>query len=303
MKILIADDDAVTRLMLEKAIGKMGFEVVSAADGAQAWEIITSGKPPEIVVVDWLMPGMEGVEICRRLRSLESGTRKYTFAILLTAKSDKKDIIAGMEAGADDYISKPFDPQELEVRIRAGRRIVELQDQLRSANEKLLQLSRTDSLTGLLNRRAFYEVMDGEIARSERQNMPLSIVMLDLDHFKRINDSMGHLAGDAVLKEFSGRISTAVRHYDVLCRYGGEEFLVLLPGSEIASAVKTAERFREIIAGTPFEAINRKINVTSSLGVAQHREGENADVLVDRADSALYKAKQKGRNRVEIYSS
>ena len=303
MKVLIADDDAVSRRMIESTLSKWGFEVVSAADGMQAWEMISSSSPPEIVILDWIMPGMEGVEICRRIRKHEQGSERYIFIILLTAKSEVKDIIAGMEAGADDYVSKPFDPQELGVRIRAGKRIIELQNQLRNAKEELLVLSRTDSLTGVLNRRAFYEILEKEIVRSDRQSLPLSIIMLDIDHFKNVNDTYGHLEGDAILKELSSRIGSAIRHYDVVSRYGGEEFLVLLPGVDINTAVNTAERFRELIGKTPFESGKKRINVTISLGAAQLAKDEKSDILIGRADAALYKAKQNGRNRVEISSS
>ncbi|HCE44853.1 MAG TPA: diguanylate cyclase response regulator [Lentisphaeria bacterium] len=303
MKILIAEDDAVSKRMIESTLARWGFEVISTTDGMQAWEIISSASPPEIVILDWVMPGMEGVEICRRIRKLEVGSERYTFIILLTAKSELKDIVAGMESGADDYVSKPFDPQELGLRIRAGKRIIELHNQLRRAKEELLVLSRTDSLTGMLNRRAFYEVLEKEIVRSCRQKIPLSMIMLDIDHFKKINDTYGHQEGDAVLRELSSRIGSAIRHYDVMSRYGGEEFIALLPGVDVDAAANTAERFRELIGKTPFESGKKRINVTISLGVAQLVKDEKSDVLIGRADEALYKAKQNGRNGVEICSS
>ncbi|MCX6984612.1 MAG: response regulator, partial [Lentisphaerae bacterium] len=199
MRILIAEDDVISRKMLESILSKWGYEVLSVSSGSEAWDILNSESAPQIAILDWMMPGMTGVEVCSKVRQRESGIDHYTYIILLTAKTEKKDLITGMESGADDYILKPFDPHELGVRIRAGQRIIELQNQLRNAKEKHVILSRTDGLTGILNRRAIYESLEKELLRSSREKTPLSIIMLDIDFFKKINDTCGHNGGDAVL--------------------------------------------------------------------------------------------------------
>jgi diguanylate cyclase (GGDEF)-like protein len=277
----------------------LGYDVLAVSTGSEAWDILNSESAPQIAILDWVMPGMQGTEVCSKVRQRESGIDHYTFIILLTAKTDKKDLIAGMEAGADDYVLKPFDPHELGVRIRAGQRIIELQNQLRDAKEKLIILSRTDSLTGVLNRRAVYEIIDKELTRSVRGKTPLSTIMLDIDFFKKINDNYGHNAGDSVLKELARRIKAELRPYDAFGRYGGEEFLVLLPGVCMGEALSAAERIRDVIRGKPFDTTSSEITVTASFGVAEFDFKESSDALVNRADVALYKAKRSGRDRVE----
>ena len=299
MKILIAEDDAVSRKILESVLTKLGYQVMSVGSGSEAWDILNSESAPQIAILDWMMPGMDGVEVCSKVRQSEAGIDHYTYIILLTAKSEKKDLITGMESGADDYILKPFDHHELGVRIRAGQRIIELQNQLRNAKEKHVVLSRTDSLTGILNRRALYEVLEKEILRSAREKTPLSVVMLDIDFFKKINDKYGHSVGDAVLKELVRRILAELRSYDTFGRYGGEEFIILLPGTFMYEVMAVAERIRNAISSTPFEIASASLPVSASFGVAEFDFKENSDALVNRADLALYKAKDNGRNRVE----
>lgn len=299
MKILIAEDDLISRKMLESILSKWGYEVQAASSGTEAWDILNSDTAPQIAILDWMMPGMDGVEVCSKVRQRESGIDHYTYIILLTAKTEKKDLITGMESGADDYILKPFDPHELGVRIRAGQRIIELQNQLRSAKEKHLVLSRTDGLTGILNRRALYESLEKEILRSGREKTPLSIIMMDIDFFKKINDTYGHNAGDAVLKEFARRILAELRPYDTFGRYGGEEFIVLLPGAFMYEVLAVSERIRGAIRNKPFDITPSGIQVTSSFGVAEFDFKENSDALINRADQALYKAKKNGRDRIE----
>ena len=299
MRILIAEDDLISRRMLQSILSKLGYEVLAVGTGSEAWDILNSESAPQIAVLDWVMPGMHGTEVCSKVRQREAGIDHYTFIILLTAKTDKKDLITGMEAGADDYVLKPFDPHELAVRIRAGQRIIELQNQLRDAKEKLIILSRTDSLTGVLNRRAVYEILDKEVTRSARKRTPLSTIMLDIDFFKKINDSYGHNAGDLVLKELARRIKAELRPYDAFGSYGGEEFIVLLPGVCIGEALFAAERIRGVIRGKLFDVTVSEIAVTASFGVAEFDFKENSDALVNRADIALYKAKRNGRDRIE----
>lgn len=299
MKILIVEDDAASRKMLESILLKWGYEVLAVGSGSEAWNILNSESAPQIAILDWMMPGMDGVEVCRRVRQRETGIDLYTYIILLTAKTDRKDLIAGMESGADDYISKPFDSHELIVRIRAGQRIIELQDQLRDAKGKLVILSRTDGLTGILNRRAIYEVLEKEIIRSGREKTPLSVLMLDIDFFKKINDDYGHNVGDAVLRELVRRILAELRPCDALGRYGGEEFIILLPGVSMCEGGVIAERIRKAIGGTPFEVTPSGLKVTASFGVAEFDFKKNSDELINEADIALYEAKHKGRDRVE----
>jgi two-component system cell cycle response regulator len=299
MKILIAEDDLLSRKMLESILSKLGYEVLAVDSGSKAWDILSSESSPQIAILDWMMPGMDGPEVCSKIRQRESGIDQYTYIILLTAKTEKKDLIAGMESGADDYISKPFDTHELGVRVRAGQRVIELQNQLRNEKEKHLILSMTDGLTGILNRRALYEALEREILRAGRERTPLSIIMLDIDFFKKINDGHGHNTGDVVLKELVRRILAELRPYDTFGRYGGEEFIVLLPGAYMYEVLAVSERIRGAIRNTPFDVGTACLPVTASFGVAEFDFKENSDALIKRADVALYKAKKNGRDRIE----
>lgn len=300
MDILVADDDTTSRQILAAVLRKWGYTVRLAKDGTEAWEQLQDLKAPRLAVLDWMMPGMDGVEICRRLRSEQPSRAHYTYVLLLTAKGAKGDVVEGMEAGADDYLVKPFDPQELRVRLRAGQRIIELQEQLQSAQEELRRQSMTDPLTGILNRRAVLDRLETEMARASREGRPLGLVALDIDHFKAVNDTWGHLTGDEVLREVACRARAALRAYDVFGRVGGEEFLVVLPGTDIASAAKVSERLRQSLCAQPVPSAKGPINVTASLGATVWVYGEGVDPLLDRADRALYLAKEKGRNRVEV---
>ena len=198
MKILIAEDDLTSRLILENMLTKWGYDVVSATNGTDAWGKLQEEDAPRLLILDWMMPGIEGVEICKRIRKNSKSEDQYTYVMLLTAKESKENIVTGMEAGADDYITKPFDMHELRVRVRAGERIVQLQSELLNAKKELEILSCTDPLTGVLNRRAILSKVGAELSRAKRENTSVSILILDLDHFKRINDTFGHLAGDAI---------------------------------------------------------------------------------------------------------
>ncbi len=242
MRILIAEDDTVTRKLLEAHLAKWGHEVVVCSDGAQAWQVLCGEDPPKLVVLDWMMPEMDGVTLCSEIRKREK--QPYTYVILLTSKSLKEDVVAGLEAGADDYIIKPFDVHELNVRIRAGTRIVRLQEDLISALRASEFQASHDALTGLWNRRAILEKIQQELDRSGRDGTNLGLVICDVDHFKQVNDNYGHLAGDAVLRELAKRIDSSLRSYDSVGRYGGEEFIILIPGSDGAGAAELAERLR-----------------------------------------------------------
>jgi two-component system, cell cycle response regulator len=301
VRILIAEDDAITRRLLQAHLKKWGHDVVVAADGAQAWRILNEDDAPNLVILDWMMPEMDGVTVCQELRKLEK--HPYVYVILLTARTRKEDVIEGLEAGADDYMIKPFDTHELKVRVRAGCRIIQLQQDLMAALETTQFQALHDPLTGLLNRRAILDILPDELARAKRNGGSLGVVIADLDYFKRINDTFGHLAGDAVLREVSKRMMSSKRQYDSIGRYGGEEFIVVLPGSDKESARSVAERLRCLLDNVPIVTQEGVFEVTMSLGVASvdGSKDHNPDSVIQAADAALYKAKRDGRNRVELW--
>ncbi len=298
MRILVAEDDPVSRHLLEAFLAKWGYEVIVAADGVEARRVLQHDNAPNLALLDWMMPGTDGVEICREVR--KRAAEPYTYILLVTAKGQKQDILEGLEAGADDYLTKPFDPYELRARLRAGRRILELQEQLILAREQLRAEATHDSLTGVWNRAAIVEILHRELARAQRENTSVAAIMADLDHFKKINDTYGHLAGDAVLREVTRRMRASMRPYDALGRYGGEEFLVVAPGCDPATAFKIAERLRECVSREPVDIFEGPFPVTLSVGVAASRETKEAEQLVQMADAALYRAKTAGRNRAEL---
>ncbi len=288
MRVLAAEDNPVFQSMLRTLLGKWGYQAVMARDGIEAWKILESEEAPRLAVLDWMMPGLDGVEICRRIRALHR--EPYIYILLLTARTESQDLIEGMDAGADDYLTKPFNAHELRVRIRAGRRILDLQDALR-------QQATHDGLTGLLNRNSILERLDQELARAARALEPVSILMLDLDRFKAINDAHGHLAGDVVLREAARRLQAVSRTYDSIGRYGGEEFLVVLPGCDRNDAGRQAERLRLAISAEAFQFDTGSLRVTASFGLTCTDTTVPKDVL-RVADEALYEAKATGRNRV-----
>ncbi len=296
MKVLVAEDDAVSRQRLESFLAKWGYDVCAFADGNEAWCELRRDEAPRLAILDWMMPGVDGIEVCRRIRKRETGP--YVYILLVTGRGQKEDILAGLDAGADDYLSKPFDPGELRARLRSGRRIIELQEQLIAAHEQLRVEATHDPLTGLWNRGGILETLHRELARAERGERPMSVTMADVDHFKKINDAYGHLAGDAVLREVGRRMLTAVRPYDAVGRYGGEEFLVISPGCNSAGALNQGERLRAQVNATPIDILEGSLAVTLSLGVAGEVEGRAPEEILRAADAALYQAKQAGRDRV-----
>jgi diguanylate cyclase (GGDEF)-like protein len=302
VKILIADDSVVSRHLLEATLRKWGYDVLVACDGAEALELLQRQDAPSLIILDWMMPGMTGVEVCRRIRQRDN--EPYTYILLLTSKSQKEDLIEGMEAGADDYITKPFDQNELQVRLRAGTRLVDLQSQLLKAREELREQATRDSLTRLWNRSSILRELDRELARLARESRPLGVVIVDLDHFKDINDTYGHLAGDAVLREAARRMQSSIRQYDSIGRYGGEEFLILFPGCSETDCFAQAERLRKQLAAAEMAVNGIPLRVTASFGVtaALPSAGSTQEGLIRKADEALYQAKNAGRNRVEFLS-
>jgi diguanylate cyclase (GGDEF)-like protein len=287
----------MSRTLLRSTLERWGYEVVMAEDGQQAWTILSGEDPPPVAILDWVMPGLTGIEVCKKVR--ETRREPYTYILLLTAKKTTEETVEGMESGADDYVVKPFNELELQVRLRAGKRIIDLQMDLLNAREELRERAEKDLLTLLPNRSAIQGILDQEISRCHRDRRPVGVIVLDLDHFKSINDNYGHFAGDAVLRETAQRFRANMRPYDRIGRYGGEEFLVVLPNSDLDQAAHQADRMRMILAGKPMYVDGRELTVTASFGVtASDGIERTADQYVRVADEALYLAKNGGRNRV-----
>jgi len=300
LKALIADDNSVSRLLLERLLSKWGYEVIQANDGAQAWEVLQKEDPPRLVILDWMMPGMSGPEVCLEARKRVASA--YAYILLVTSKEDKQDVIQGLEAGADDYLTKPFFPEELRARIRVGLRILELEDKLIAATDVLQYKATHDELTGLLNRASIADFLRRELERSKRHGGVCGVILADLDHFKSVNDTLGHGAGDTVLREAGQRLVEGVRAYDAVGRYGGEEFLIVLPGCDSASLRQRAENILERFRAKPFGAAELSIPVRVSLGAACSSSWTSPalESFVRAADRALYRAKHNGRDRVEV---
>jgi diguanylate cyclase (GGDEF)-like protein len=293
MKILVADDQSFLAGLLAEQVRPWGYEAVVVHDGQAALDLLRAANAPSLALLDWLMPGLDGIEVCRQLR--QDAGRRYSYLVLMTGQGGRQEMIDGLEAGADDFLVKPVDPAELKARLGTGRRIITLQEQLRD-------LALRDALTGLSNRAAILAALEQELVRSRRAAAPLGILLADIDHFKHVNDSHGHLAGDAVLRAVSARLREVVRPYDAVGRFGGEEFLLVLPGCDSRTAATLAERLRCHVAVAPVETEGVSIPVTLSLGVAAWAEGGPADsvALLRAADEALYRAKGAGRNRVAL---
>ena len=289
--------------MLQSFVGKWGYEPILCEDGPAAREVLQRADAPKLAILDWMLPGVHGVDLCREIRA--RGHEPYIYVILLTSRTTKEDFLEGMGAGADDYVVKPCDAHELRVRLRAGRRILDLQDELIAAREALREQATHDPLTHLWNRAVILEMLSQELERERRGEAPLSVVMLDLDHFKQVNDTYGHGTGDAVLRETARRMKSGLRTYDMVGRYGGEEFVIVLPGCDAAAAHNLAERVRTQLCATAIDTAEGPVSVTCSAGVASTTGLAWMDPaeLLGAADAALYRAKANGRNRVEIASS
>ena len=303
MNVLIAEDDPLSRVMLESILTKWGYAVTAACDGDEAWRILCEAQHPLLVILDWVMPGIEGPEIVRRVRLKEDS--KLHYMIIITSSNSPDAAVMALDAGADDFITKPFNHSELRARVAGGRRIISLHQklteklrQLESASEQIARLARTDDLTGLHNRRSFHEFFARAAISSRRQGDLFSLVGIDLDHFKTVNDTFGHSVGDQVLREFARLIQRIVRSEDVAVRWGGEEFLIMLSATTGEAAAALAERIRtswEQASGGDMPCF-----MTASFGVAQLQGGEAEDSVIRRVDAALYRAKGAGRNRVVL---
>jgi two-component system cell cycle response regulator len=299
MQIAIIDDDPIARQILRSSINRLGLEVIEFPDGKEAWDHFLS-NPPRFVVTDWLMPSLDGLDLIRNIRAAHF--HGYTYAVILTGKEDKTDVIAGLSAGADDYLTKPFDIAELKARIHIGLRILDLEDDLNRAREQMERMAMYDYLTGLLSRRAVYTHLQGEIERLNREHGSLSVMMLDLDHFKTLNDSYGHMIGDQALCLVAEQITQSVRPYDWAARWGGDEFLVVLPNTskEQAEAVsnRILTRIRKLTITVPEK---ETLHLQTSIGVVSTNQVTNGlDGLIQVVDEALYSAKKQGKDCVVI---
>lgn len=299
MKVLVADDDLVSRIMLQAAVEGLDHQCLVAADGDEAWRLF-SDAVPDVLITDRMMPGVDGLELCRRVRSQTSGT--YTYVILATSLADREDVMSGMEAGADDYLTKPLDPFDVETRLVAARRVTALHAELAGYRAELARLASTDGLTGLSNRRALDHDLATLHGRSRRYGRSYCVVMCDVDCFKSYNDRFGHPAGDAVLQAVAGALAARTREGDGVYRYGGEEFLLLLPEQNLETGTVAAEGARQAVEALslPHPGAAPAGVVTVSAGVAAFVPAEDRAVadLLSEADAALYRAKSEGRNRV-----
>jgi diguanylate cyclase (GGDEF)-like protein len=296
MRILIADDDLTSRTVLAGVLKKAGHEVEAKIDGAQAWERLQQPDAPELVILDWMMPQMDGPELVRRVRALPSARPPYI--LILTSRGEKADIVAGLEAGANDYLSKPFDLGELRARLDVGRRMVEMQAAVVAGREALAHQANHDPLTGLLNRRAILDTLDREICRASRDGDTWAVGMCDIDRFKQINDTYGHHTGDDLLQGFARILTESLRKYDSVGRMGGEEFLVIAPMKAESDSFNIFNRLCGRIAESKIPTRSGVLSFTASIGVACGTSGSRAEPTLEAADAALYRAKKEGRNRV-----
>lgn len=296
-RVLIVEDDPMFRKILRSWLESWGYQVTVAEDGARAWEMLQEIRAPHLLIFDWIMPKLNGIDLCRLVRARASSP--YQYILLVTARDDKQDLVRGLEAGADDYLSKPFDRNELRARLRTGRRILTLQDEQLKAREELHLRATHDGLTGVWNRVAILDMLQREFELSARAGTTTGLIMLDVDHFKKVNDRYGHLSGDTVLVDVARRMQQAVRSYDLVGRYGGEEFLVVSPDCDLEQVQACAERIRASVAEKPVAADGALVPVTVSAGVAMLSAGFNTErEALAAADAALYRAKAEGRNRV-----
>jgi two-component system cell cycle response regulator len=299
LKILVADDSPIYRKLVEQALLDERYAVLLAKNGRQAMDLFAEHQPG-VVITDWTMPDISGIELCQRIR--RDFGQFYAYVILLTANTDKEEVIEGLAAGADDYVTKPFHPGELQARVRVGRRMVQLHLQVQEKNRQLEEMALTDPLTGLHNRRAIDIWAIRELSAAARHHFSIWVAMADLDHFKSINDTYGHDAGDTVLKGFAQVLKFNTRQSDICCRLGGEEFLVVMTHIEENSVAIPIERIRKEFETQKFTINDHTFSATASFGIAGFRGTSSPAFkdLVTLADEALYSAKQKGRNRVEF---
>jgi two-component system, cell cycle response regulator len=289
---MLVEDSTVDRHQIGDYLKKWNLDFVAVDNGLKAWNILQKPDAPSLVLLDWIVPGLDGIELCQRIRTL-GANGAYIYTVMLTAKDKKEHLLEAMAAGADDYLAKPVDPSELKARILVGKRILDLQQSLRFA-------ATHDFLTRLLNRAEILASLRRELSRSERDDKPVSLLMADLDHFKKVNDSFGHAAGDAVLREVAERLKADLRAYDLVGRYGGEEFLIILPNCKLSVATRRANEIRCLICKDAIVTTFATVPMTVSIGVTATDPAQTVAIedLLQQADEALYSAKQNGRNCV-----
>jgi two-component system cell cycle response regulator len=299
LKILVADDSAIYRKLVEQSLSEERCTLLFAKNGREAMDLFAAHEPA-LVITDWTMPDISGIELCQCIR--RDFQQLYPYVILLTGNTDKEEVIQGLGAGADDYLTKPFHSGELQARVRAGRRIVDLHRQIQAKTRLLEEMALTDPLTGLPNRRAIDAWTTGQLSAAVRHNFPIWVAMADLDRFKSINDTHGHDAGDAVLKRFAEILKSNIRKSDICGRLGGEEFLVVITHIEKKNVTIVVERVRKQLEGEKFSVAGHTFGATASFGLAGFHGTASPDFsdLVTRADAALYSAKHKGRNCIEF---
>jgi two-component system, cell cycle response regulator len=296
MKILVADDDRLSRKLMEKILTRAGYDVIAVENGRKASEQLCHPDGPRMALLDWMMPVLDGPGVCRIVRSHRK--LSYVHMILLTSKESKQDVVQGLQSGADDYLIKPCDPEELKARLRTGQRILQLEDKLVEAREDMRFKATHDTLTGLFNRGVILDLLGRELVRTQREQGCTSILMGDVDHFKKVNDTYGHLVGDEVLKEIARRLLASVRSYDFVGRYGGEEFLIVLNNCGASFAFARAEEIRKTVANCPVETARGPVSATMSFGVLSSKDWgvRPVEELLHEADIALYTSKASGRN-------
>lgn len=300
MQVLVVEDSAVYRKLICDHLQSWGFSATVAKCGEEAWRVLEQPSSPKLVLLDWVLPDLDGTELCQRIREAGS-SGAYVYVILLTSKEGRQNMLAALQAGADDYLLKPFNESELKARLLVGKRILDLQEELVAARESMRHAATHDSLTGLMNRGELLDVLERELERARREKKPVGVILADIDHFKDVNDTLGHLYGDEALKEIARRLCSKMRVYDGIGRYGGEEFLLILPGCNLLSALDRGNQLREFVARQPVVSSGVERAITVSMGVAVWDGSGRADMetLLGQADAGLYAAKQKGRNRVE----
>jgi len=297
--IVVADDDPISRRLIERSLTKWGYDVIVACDGEEALKVFNYTDAARIAILDWMMPKVDGIEVCRQIRRRTS--QPYVYIILLTAKTQREDLLQGLEVGADDYITKPFDANELKARLRVACRIIDLQEELLSMQKELRVQATHDFLTGLPNRLLFSDRLSQKIAAARRNHGSVGVMFLDVDRFKVVNDALGHSFGDILLKQVAERLASRIRESDTVARSGGDEFTFILSDIKTPSdATAAAQRIIDSFS-VPFEINSHQIYVTASIGISIYpQHGEDVETLVKNADSAMYHAKSLGGNRYQM---
>jgi two-component system cell cycle response regulator len=300
VKILIADDEVLSRRLLEKTLERAGYEVSAVENGRLAVEQLSQADGPRLALLDWVMPELDGPGVCREVRKHQE--QAYVYMVLLTSKESKEDIVTGLESGADDYLTKPFNAEELKARLRTGERILHLEGRLVEAREQMRFKATHDALTSIWNRGVIMDLLGRELSRSQRESGCTIVLLGDVDHFKSVNDTYGHPVGDEVLQEIARRLLLSIRSYDFVGRYGGEEFLIVLNNCKPQFAEARAEEIRKAVGSRPIQTANGSLQITMSFGLLlSHDWGVRpVEELLHEADAALYAAKAAGRNCIKF---